>query len=145
MDKLRIGIFREYPEKEMGGGFSYCNTLMEAIENYPFEKSLDFVFIHLGGMNKPAGSKKSLQIEPLQNISKRTEYKKEFSQKLIKPAAKFIKPLERIQWRYDAEFEGAYRRAIELELVKNKIDLLYYIFPKPQQFNYPYVATRYGY
>jgi glycosyltransferase involved in cell wall biosynthesis len=142
MDKLRIGIFPEYPDKEMGGGFSYCNTLMEAIENYPFDESLDFVFIHFGKLDKPAGSKKWLQIEPFQNINKRTGYQKGVSQKFIKPVAKFLKPLERLQWRYEAEFEDAYRRSIELELAKNKIDLLYYTFPKPQQFNYPYVATQ---
>src|SRR5688572_1801066 len=46
MNKLSIGIIlKEGYTPELGGGFSYYDSVIEAIDNYEFHEDLDFRFI----------------------------------------------------------------------------------------------------
>ncbi|MDB5205619.1 MAG: hypothetical protein JWR72_694 [Flavisolibacter sp.] len=142
MDKLTIGIFLEsYPDKQIGGGFSYYEALIEAIDQYNFHNALDIRFISTGFASSAPGKKKILNIDPYRHINKKIRYKQHFNYSILQPAKKVAKLISYLHQKLQAEFETAYTKAIEKELVRHGIDIIYYLSPQSHKFNYPYVST----
>ncbi|RYG15766.1 MAG: glycosyltransferase [Chitinophagaceae bacterium] len=142
MDKLKIGIFlQSYIDDRVGGGFSYLTTLIEAIDNYKFDPQLELSFIDTGSSNHLPVRNKILRIEPHKIIPRKTKYSDYFNTTYLRPTKKLLKPIKRLNQWLETAFEKEYYKAIELELKKNEVDLIYYITPEPHKLNYPFVCT----
>jgi glycosyltransferase involved in cell wall biosynthesis len=142
MDKLTIGIFLESClDQQVGGGFSYYQALIEAIDQYDFNQALDFKFINTGAATNAVSGNKILSLQPYRHISKRTRYKQHFNYSILRPAKNVVKPLSYLHRRFQTMFEMAYTKSIEAELVRNRIDLIYHLYPQGHTLNYPFVST----
>ncbi|RYD72824.1 MAG: glycosyltransferase, partial [Sphingobacteriales bacterium] len=142
MDKLTIGIFQEpHLDNKTGGGFSYYEALAQAIDQYEFHESLDIRFIQNNFPESGSNLKRVVRIDPYKNIKKKVRYRHFINHRIIKKTKHFFSPLERTYNRYETVFEEAVQKSIEEELARNKIDLVYYLHPRPHKLNYPYVCT----
>jgi glycosyltransferase involved in cell wall biosynthesis len=142
MDKLTIGIFLEhYVDIQAGGAFSYSEALIEAVDQYHFDNALDIRFITTGGMSSAVSNNKILTIDPYRHINKKIRYRQHFNYSIIQPAKKLAKPLLNLHQKFQARFDTAYTKAIEEELARNEIDLVYYLSPQNHKLNYPFVST----
>lgn len=142
MDKLTVGIFQEsHLDKKTGGGYSYYTALEQAIEQYEFDASLDIRIIQIGFSEPGLNEKKIVRIDPYKNIKNKIRYGHFINQKIGKTAKGLFSPFKRIFKNYEAIFEEALQKSIEEELARNKIDLVYFLHPRPHKLNYPYVCT----
>jgi glycosyltransferase involved in cell wall biosynthesis len=142
MDRLTIGIFQEpHLDKKTGGGYSYYHALIEAIDKFQFHESLDIRFIQNGASEPGSHLKRIVRIDPYKDIKKKIRYGHYFNHSIIKATKRFFGPIEKIYNWYEGVFDHALQKSVEEELAKNKIDLVYYLHPRPHKLNYPYVCT----
>lgn len=134
---LKIGVFLSPEDSpELGGGFSYVNQLVRAIDQYEFDEKLDFVFISYSTLSS-AFKKKTYQFTANQK----------WSFKLI--SLKIAHKLFRINYITDLLSKENFEREktfliqsyLTQQLEEWGIDLVYY--PKPVVFvkNFPFVIT----
>ena len=144
MEKLRIAIvIKQGYQPTAGGGFSYYERLVEAIDNYTFYDEIDFCFLNLDDKVKYNFKKKTLTYSFAGSKNKNRGilairvWNRIFNLPVLKRANGRERNIQRLR-----EF---IIRDTELFLEKNKVDLLYYLVPefieKPVPFNYPYIIT----
>lgn len=142
MDRLRIGIFpNANGNTTMGGEFSYYNTLAEAIGGHGFDPALDVKFIRFGFGASDSSANNVLQINPYKGLNRGSKFAKRLNTAVVQPAQNLVGTLDRLSKKLDAAFGLAYHRAVETELITNKVDLVYYPVPQANKLNYPFVST----
>lgn len=138
--KFRIGIIlRSDYSPQTGGGSSYYEILCEAIDRHEFDPALEFVFIRLEDSGrKETLNKKLIRINAAANYSGR--------EKLIAQSAKSLKKTPffnrmKLVSQMKDESVNIRDKHIARQLAKNEVDILYFLNPTWQSYNYPFVET----
>jgi len=142
MSKLRIGVFLN-PESQYypGGTYSYYQTLVKGMDQYPFSEEIDLFFI------LPYSGKK-----PEISLNKKVLYIKSWLLGAKKPLVFYSKPGKSSLFRWLLD-NSAWKKAImalvrnrayynfEKKLRTNRVDILYHLVPKMLPLNYPFMAN----
>lgn len=138
MDKLRIGVMLDPDNyQSVGGGFSYYDTLLDAIDKHNFHDNLEFVFINTGKKKDLGFTKPVLDINIYELFKAKDYFFRFFYSVSNLPVFRF-KPLF---WHYLKYYKKIYYGYVEKILCRNKIDILYYLVPGPTEIEFPYVLT----
>jgi len=139
MDKLKIGVYLDTGfNPTIGGAFSYSERLVKMINDHQFDDKLQILFVSKNKMDTSNFNKDSLQI-PIEELEKKSWTTKEkifakiFSISILKHLYVHQKIRNKVKNRIDSN--------ISLFLSENKIDLIYYITPNLNPFNYPFIMT----
>jgi glycosyltransferase involved in cell wall biosynthesis len=141
---LKIGIvLRNDYSEEVGGGFSYYSTLIEAIDKKNDWKNIEFMFVYFTYSSKvdPAPKNHTFQ-KPLLiiDLSKSSKvHHKKFSLYYRLRIIPFFKKKAEQKIQFIKNF--LYPNYVREELSKNEIDILYYPTPASCEWNFPYVCT----
>ena len=123
---MKIAIYiDEHATKELGGGFSYLSRLISLVDQYDFDSQLEIVYVT-----------KYHNVE--HRLTKEIFY---FGQYITSPIK--LNFLNRIINRVFSKVERyvSLESALEVSLLKNNVDLLYYPMAETYVFNYPYIMT----
>ena len=123
---MKIAIYiDEHATKELGGGFSYLSRLISLVDQYDFDSQLEIVYVT-----------KYHNVE--HRLTKEIFY---FGQYITSPIK--LNFLNRIINRVFSKVERyvSLESALEISLLKNNVDLLYYPMAETYVFNYPYIMT----
>jgi glycosyltransferase involved in cell wall biosynthesis len=139
MNKLRIGIILNGSYKpEEGGGFSYYDWLISAIDNYSFNSDLEFVFITLADPGANPFKKDLVKINPWKGYSIREKSVINLTKVFRRlPLIKLMSVTAGLQ-KKSADIR---EKKITRELIDAGIELLYFPVPFSQFLNYPHVET----
>ena len=137
---MRIAIVLEESLPTEGGGHSYYQTLLAAIDNYQFSKSTEIFILDLyttshkkSGFSKQVISVNKTTVELLTYNGLNLFYK--FIHRVFKRDIATI--LERLSFG----METINNRRAKKVLVKEKIQLVYYLKPKEHLIDYPMIIT----
>src|SRR5918993_3985078 len=139
MNKLSIGIIlKEGYTPELGGGFSYYDSVVEAIDNYEFHTDLEFRFISFHSIPSNKFKKKIDFI----NIQDYFSWNEKLSFRLTKLLKKYsffyrinvVRALKK-------KVQSRERKHLRNALIAQKVDIIYNIVPFAQFIDYPFVET----
>ena len=139
MNKLSIGIIlKEGYTPELGGGFSYYDSVVEAIDNYEFHTDLEFRFISFHSIPSNKFKKKIDFI----NIQDYFSWNEKLSFRLTKLLKKYsffyrinvVRALKK-------KVQSRERKHLRNALIAQKVDIIYNIVPFTQFIDYPFVET----
>ena len=123
---MKIAIYiDENSTKELGGGYSYMSKLISLVDQYNFDNQLDIVYITKNQNIVHKFKKEILYFGHYVYSSK----KKTFLEKIIQ------------RFHPKVEKNISVERALEITLLKNQVDLLYYPMAETYVVNYPYIMT----
>ena len=137
MKKMRIGVFiEESILQNQGGGFSYTQRLIEAIDHHQFPDELDVCFITIGGNE----TRKSTLATPIFRL-------KQISNPFFRILMKLAKTIRRIplirhgaqklvHWCNHLETRQQYK-----ELIQANVHIIHYTTPETRIDNYPCTLT----
>ncbi len=139
MDKLRIGVFLEDGFKPtLGGGFSYYERLIQKIDDFVFDASIEVFFLSKSTISKENFKKKILEIP----ISKFRNQHWSFIYKFIFRIFSFsVLRYFRIQEKIKNKIEKQIAKDSIIFLKQNKVDLVYYPTQNRYPMDYPFIAT----
>ncbi|MHA4844007.1 glycosyltransferase [Flavitalea antarctica] len=139
MNKLSIGIIlKEGYTPELGGGFSYFDSVVEAIDNYEFHEDLDFSFISFTPVAH-AKFKKRIDYINVQDYFSWNEKMIFRLTKRLKKNSSFYK-LNIIK-ALKTKLTNRENKYLRDALIAKKIDIIYNIVPFAQFLDYPFVET----
>jgi glycosyltransferase involved in cell wall biosynthesis len=141
---LKIGIvLKNDYSPEVGGGFSCYSSLIEAIDRKNDWKNIEFVFVYItySAQQDPGPKNHSFQ-KPLLLIDLQISDKKQHKLFSIYYHLRLI-PYFKNKAEQKIHFikNVLYKEFVEEQLKKNGIDLLYYLTPSSNPWNYPFVYT----
>ncbi|MEP6951260.1 MAG: glycosyltransferase [Ginsengibacter sp.] len=138
-NRFRIGVvIAENYRPEVGGGFGYYESLVNAIDNYEFNPLLEFVFIRFSETTTPPFRKEFIQFKFNETIAPVKHYNKRIAQLKIIPISIITKLLVK---KYENRIHLVKKSKLEEWLVQQKIDLVYHIAPGSGELNFPFVTT----
>ncbi len=140
MSKLRVGIIadQEYV-LERGGESSYYHVLLNGINNFDFDNSIDIVNVVfcpkdcvLPNFKKPSIVIRRGKASTIKNIVKN---------KTASQSAQFFSR-RNIVVKYLSDIVTARKKRKTEDILRaNNIDLIYYLRPEMEVLNYPFIAT----
>lgn len=139
MNKLRIGVYIETGfNAKIGGAFSYSERLIEMIDLYNFDEKIEIIFIAKNKIDVTFYKKEVLRI-PIEEIEKKNW---RFKQKIVFKIASSIF-LKHFLFHQRLIEKRDKNNSLDITnfLLKNKIDLIYYLTPNLKPFNFPFIAT----
>jgi glycosyltransferase involved in cell wall biosynthesis len=144
VEKLRIAVVIKQGYKPTeGGGFSYYDRLINAIDLFSFNNNLEFFFLNLDYEMSYAFKKKTItfSFEAVKNKNKHIISLRALIRFYSLPLLRCLKVKNRLALR----LKKFVIDETEALLKANKIDLLYYLTPEyvaePISYNYPYIIT----
>jgi glycosyltransferase involved in cell wall biosynthesis len=139
MDKLRVGlIVNQQYQPASGGGYSYYNLLLHALNNFDFSENIEIsnVIVYTDTLPRIHLKKPCIYV------------KSELHSRIRRSIHTLIRHfgLGRIRNNRVGNFmlsvsRGASERKTEQLLKQNRIDVLYYLNPVDKVFNYPFIMT----
>jgi glycosyltransferase involved in cell wall biosynthesis len=139
MDKLKIGVYLDEDyDPTRGGNYSYSQQLIHQIDNFEFDNNIDIVFVSKKELNSSGFKKKVLTI-PFRNIeSSQWSLKRKllfaiFSLKILRSRG--------IHLKITSEILRKSHLLVSDFLSENNIDIIYYLTPQINPFNYCYIIT----
>lgn len=139
MNKLRIGVFLSDDFKPtLGGGFSYYERLVEKIDNFLFEASIDVFFISNTTILEKNLKKSTLEIPNTQFKNLHWTFINKFVFNIFSfSILKYFKIHQKVKNRIEKQISNE----IILFLKQNAIDLVYYPTQNSYPIEYPFIAT----
>lgn len=128
--KIAIWLDADYRPEE-GGGFSYYDKLVKALDNYAFDPQLEFCFVSNGDITSLPLKREKVQLKSVDNVSFRDKLKSNLP--LYKD---YYKPI--LAQRQSVARQAAYRD----QLKSYGIDVIYYLRQGERHVvDFPFVAT----
>ena len=144
-DKLKIGVVIDDFHPEVGGGFGYYESLLNAIDQHQFSPLLELVFVRFSEGEDLEFRKDLLQFTGEKKLAEEVHCKQRIAQINRIP---FLFIRQRLRRKYEMRLPGLELKQLEnrktqLEswLLTKNIDLLYYLTPGGGEYNFPFVAT----
>lgn len=127
---MKIGIIlNNFYDKNVGGGYSYYDKIINDLLNTNFEDSIEVVFIIMDKSQLPSRT----NILSL-NKSKSINY---YLNVILSKIFKIVK----LEKRFITNANKSLAKQHEKIFIINKIDILYYPNPSNNIYNYPYITT----
>lgn len=135
--KIAIILKNNY-RQSAGGGFSYYDKLVKAIDAYQFDENLEFCFVHFGEPFTHSFTKTVhfISIDKLMSTNEKVLNAVSSLMNRL-PVIKSLSSAERVRKIIKKRSD----RNIELRIIALHVDLLYYLTPDTYDLNFPFVAT----
>ena len=141
-DKLRVGIvITENYHPEVGGGFGYYESLVNAIDQHQFSPLLEFVFVRFSEGKMLEFKKELLQFTFNETIPELKHCKRRITQINKIPFIILRQRLKNRKRVYENRIEYLRKKQSEEWLINQRLDILYYLVPGGGEYNFPFVAT----
>ena len=138
MNRLIVGIVTESSNLPTNGGsFSYSQTWLNGINNFTFDERIVIINVFIDADNLTVSFKK----QPItNNQSIAPQVKISATKKVYVFSKVFLKSIPVISFLHK-KIKLIKKNKIEKLLIKNKIDVLYYLHHTNAVLNYPFIAT----
>lgn len=139
MDKLRIGVYLDDKyDPTRGGSFSYSNGLIQQIDSFSFDNNLEIVFVSKNETPKNLFNKPVLEIPFRKLESQQWTLKRKVLHRLF--SLGWLRGLK-IHLQISNEVQRKVHLLVSDFLAENKIDIIYYLTPQINPFNFCYILT----
>lgn len=140
MDKLRVAVLMEDCLPTEGGGYSYYQTLLMAIDRHNFHPDIEIVYIDFfNSANKQLQFSKQL-IRVKRSVFGAVAYR--CLNLLYKIVHRLLQSHSRVYLEFISKrMDAINNRAIRKILTKENIHLIYYLKPRENFIDYPMIVT----